>query len=74
MGMMETVDAAAEVEKLYFDIAGDPEPVQLKMLRMVVKDEHIVYGSDFLHSPAKMILAKKKHFDENSEYDGKDIF
>ncbi len=70
MGMMETVNVQAEFEKLYFDIAGDPEPVQLKMLQMVASDDHIVYGSDFPHSPAKVIQAKKKHFDENSEYDG----
>lgn len=69
MGMMETVDVKAEFEKLYFDIAGDPEPVQLKMLRMVTADDHIVYGTDFPHSPAKVVLGKKKHFDENGEYD-----
>jgi len=49
----------AEVEKLYFDIAGDPEPVALDMLRMVTADDHIVFGSDFPHSPAKVILMKK---------------
>lgn len=70
MGMMETVDVKTEFEKLYFDIAGDPEPVQLSMLRMVTADDHIVYGSDFPHSPAKVIVTKKKHFDENREYDG----
>lgn len=69
MGMMETVDVKAEFEKLYFDIAGDPEPVQLSMLRMVAADERIVYGSDFPHSPAKVVLAKKKHFDGNKDYD-----
>ncbi len=70
MGMMETVDVRAEFEKLYFDIAGDPEPVQLKMLRMAAADDRIVYGSDFPHSPAKVIITKKKHFDGNNEYDG----
>lgn len=69
MRMMETVDVRAEFEKLYFDVAGDPEPVQLKMLRMVAADDHIVYGSDFPHSPAKVIIAKKKHFDTNTDYD-----
>ena len=60
----------AEVEKLYFDIAGDPEPVALDMLRMVTADDHIVFGSDFPHSPAKVILMKKKHLDENPKWDG----
>ena len=70
MGMMETVDVKAESERLYFDIAGDPEPVQLKMLRMVAADDRIVFGSDFPHSPARVILAKKQHLDANPEYDG----
>lgn len=46
------------------------EPVQLSMLRMVAADDHIVFGSDYPHSPAKVVLAKKKHLDENKEYDG----
>jgi len=70
MGMMETVDARAEFERLYFDIAGDPEPVALDMLRMVAADDHIVFGSDFPHSPAKVILMKKAHFDGNPRWDG----
>ena len=69
MGMMETVDAKAELDRLYFDIAGDPEPVALDMLRMVAEDDHFVFGSDYPHSPAKVILMKKKHFDENSKWD-----
>ena len=70
MGMMETVDAKAEFEKLSFNIAGDPEPVALEMLRMVAADDHIVFGSGFPHSPAKVILMKKKHFDGNAKWDG----
>ena len=70
MGMMETVDVKAEFERMYFDIAGDPEPTQLNMLRMVAADERIVYGSDYPHSPAKVLLAKKTHFDGNKEYGG----
>ncbi len=68
MGMMETVDAKEEFSRLYFDIAGDPEPVALDMLRMVADDSHIVYGSDFPHSPAKVVTAKKKHFESNEKY------
>ena len=70
MGMMETVDVKKEIGNLYFDIAGDPEPIQLSMLRMIVDDSRIVYGSDFPHSPAEVILLKKKHLDQNPEYTG----
>ncbi len=68
MGMMEQVDVQKEFQNLYFDIAGDPEPVALDMLLSVAGEEKIVYGSDFPHSPAKVILAKKKHLDENPRY------
>lgn len=70
MGMMETVDAKEELSRLYFDIAGDPEPVALDMLRMVADDRHIVYGSDFPHSPGKVIIGKKKHLESNEKYRG----
>ena len=68
MGMMETVDVQAEFERLYFDIAGDPEPNHLAMLALVADASHILYGSDYPHSPASIILAKKRHFDANKEY------
>lgn len=70
LDMMETVDAKSEFERLYFDIAGDPEPTHLEMLRMVAADDRILYGTDFPHSPAKIVVAKKQHFDANPKYDG----
>ena len=69
LGMMDTVDAHSEFSRLWFDIAGDPEPVQLDMLRKVAGDDRIVYGSDYPHSPAPVILAKKQHLDRNEQYD-----
>lgn len=67
-GMMESVDVQAEFKNLYFDIAGDPEPVALDMLLMVADKDKIVYGSDFPHSPAKVIIAKKQHLENNEKY------
>ena len=49
---------------------GKPHGRSTKKQQKIIADEHIVYGSDFPHSPAKVILAKKTHFDENREYDG----
>ena len=70
MGMMDSVNVDAELERLYSDIAGDPEPDHLNILRMLAKKDHIVYGSDFPHSPGRVILMKKNHFDANPDYDG----
>ena len=69
MGMMEQVDAQTEFSQLWFDIAGDPEPVALDMLHMVASEDRIVFGSDYPHSPAPVILKKKAHFDSNPKYD-----
>ena len=69
MGMMEQVDAQAEFSQLWFDIAGDPEPAALDILRMAAPEDHIVFGSDYPHSPASVILKKKAHFDSNPKYD-----
>ena len=70
LGMMETVDAHEEFRKLYFDIAGDPEPVALDMLLMAADENRIVYGSDYPHSPGKIVTAKKKHLESNAKYSG----
>lgn len=68
LGMMDSVDVKKEFANLFFDIAGDPEPIALDMLLMITDEKHIVYGSDFPHSPAKIVLSKKLHFDNNEKY------
>lgn len=60
LGMAQRVDIRNEVKGLWFDMAGDPEPVQLDMLRAVAPDDHIVYGSDYPHSPAAAVIRKKR--------------
>lgn len=66
--IMGTINVSEEFKHLYFDIAGDPEPVAFDMLRMVVDYSHIVYGSDFPYSPAKVVINKKKHLENNEKY------
>ena len=68
LNIMQKIDVDAEFKNLYFDIAGDPEPVALDMLLMVADKNKIVYGSDYPHSPAKVVIAKKQHLDNNEKY------
>ncbi len=68
LGLMEAIDVQKEFQKLYFDLAGNPEPVALDMLWMVTDDNRIVYGSYYPHSPAKVIISKKKHLENNPKY------
>lgn len=72
-GMMEPVDIYEETAGLWFDIAGDPEPVALDMLRMVVPDDHIVYGSDYPHSPALVVIPKKRSLDAEERFKAVDL-
>lgn len=72
-GMMDKVDIYDEVKNLWFDIAGDPEPVALDMLRMVAPDDHIVYGSDYPHSPAPVVLKKKAHLETEDRLSSIDL-
>ena len=71
--MMEPVDIYEETSGLWFDIAGDPEPVALDMLRMVVPDDHIVYGSDFPHSPAPVVIPKKRSVEAEQRFADVDL-
>ncbi len=68
LNIMQKIDVDAEFKNLYFDIAGDPEPVALEMLLMVADKNKIVYGSDYPHSPAKVVSKKKQHLDNNEKY------
>ncbi len=67
-GMMESVNVEDNIKNLYFDIAGDPEPIALDMLLMIADEEHIVFGTDYPHSPAPVILNKKEHFEKNEKW------
>ena len=68
-GMMEQVNIEDNLKNLYYDIAGDPEPIQLDMLLMITDAAHLVFGTDYPHSPASVILNKKKHLEENGNYE-----
>ncbi len=71
-GMMDTVDVDSNIKNLYFDIAaGDSEPITLDMLMRITDKKHIVFGTDYPHSPATVVLNKKEHFENNPKY--KDI-
>ncbi len=57
-GMMANADVLAAVRGLYFDLAGDAEPVMLDALLKVADPSHLLYGSDWPYTPAP--LARQK--------------
>ena len=60
MNLMEPVDFAASVGKLFFDTAGDPMPEQFDMLLKITSLDKIIFGTDYPYVPAPVVLRKKK--------------
>lgn len=59
-GMMSNVDVLGAARSLYFDLAGDAEPVMLDALLKVADPTHLLYGSDWPYTPAPLALRKAK--------------
>ena len=57
-GMMASADVLPAIRGLYFDLAGDAEPVMLDALLKVADPSHLLYGSDWPYTPAP--LARQK--------------
>ncbi|PKU90461.1 amidohydrolase family protein [Bifidobacterium pseudolongum subsp. globosum] len=72
-GVMEPTDVYEEARGLWYDVAGDPEPVALDMLRMVAPADHIVYGSDYPHSPAPIVVPKKRALEADPRFADVDL-
>ncbi len=63
MNLMDSVNFAADFEKLFFDTAGDPMPEQFDMLLKVTSLDKIIFGTDYPYVPAQVVLGRKKLFD-----------
>ena len=62
--MMKPVDIEACIDRLYFDLAGDPLPEEMDMLLSITDERHILYGSDYPYVPASILKKKKAMLDE----------
>lgn len=58
-GKMPQVDVLDEVRRLYFDLAGDVQPVMLEALLKVARPDHLLYGSDYPYTPAPIAHRKR---------------
>lgn len=52
-GMLRPVDWEANLSRLYYDLAGDPEPEIIKTLLSITDPSRVMYGSDYPYRPAK---------------------
>ena len=63
MKMMPPTDISAGLQKLYFDLAGDPMPEEIDILLKIVDVNQLVYGSDYPYVLAPILLKKKSALD-----------
>jgi predicted TIM-barrel fold metal-dependent hydrolase len=59
-GLMEQIDVMACMKSLYFDLAGDAEPVMAQALLKVADPTHLLYGADFPYTPAPGLQAQRE--------------
>lgn len=63
MKMMPPTDISVGLQKLYFDLAGDPMPEEMDILLKIVNVNQLVYVSDFPYVLAPILLKKKSALD-----------
>jgi predicted TIM-barrel fold metal-dependent hydrolase len=63
-GLMQNIDWEGNLQRLYYDLAGSPEPEVIKMLLSITTPEHIMYGSDYPYLPDEILLKNKNRLQE----------
>lgn len=59
-GYMQPVDWAANLARLYYDLAGGATPEVVKSLLTITTPSHLLYGSDYPYQPAEVLTENKK--------------
>lgn len=54
-GKMQPIDWDANLENLYYDLAGGASPETVKSLLTITTPDHIMYGSDYPYQPATVL-------------------
>lgn len=70
-GLMPQVDVEADIRSLWFDLAGDAQPVMLDALLKVADPSHLLYGSDYPYTPAARALASRRSLEADPLLEGR---
>lgn len=68
-GYMSNIDWRNNLSKLYYDLAGNPEPDIIKTILTISEPTHILYGSDYPYLPDSVITNKLKSLKETISND-----
>lgn len=69
-GLVPTVDVLADLRGLWFDLAGDAQPVMVEALLKVADPSHLVLGSDYPYTPAPRALGNLRSLEKDPLLDG----
>ena len=56
-GLVGEIDYKANLNGLYFDLAGAHSPEAIRLLMTITTPDHILYGSDWPYAPAEQLKA-----------------
>ena len=56
-GYMQPIDWEENLSRLYYDLAGSPNPEVLHSLLTLTTPDHILYGSDYPYLPDAVLKA-----------------
>ena len=59
-GLMQPIDVMENLRSLYWDLAGDAQPVMLEGLMKIADPTHLLYGSDTPYTPTPLIARNKE--------------
>ena len=62
--LMGDADFADGLARLYYDLAGAPTPEMLNLLLSITAPEHVLYGSDFPFTNARLALEGKRRLED----------
>lgn len=68
-GYMEPIDWDANLDLLYYDLAGNPTPEVIKSLLTITTPDHLLYGSDYPYLPEKVLRANKQRLERTLSSD-----
>ena len=70
-GMVGEVDVAANLSRLYYDLAGAASPSVIRSMLTITSPDHILYGSDYPYQPTDVLAGNlqrlKKELSEDKE-------
>lgn len=67
--MVGEVDVAANLSRLYYDLAGAASPAIIRSMLTITSPDHILYGSDYPYQPAEVLTGNLRRLERELSED-----